>query len=227
MLFGSRCYNLEMPMAALIALSMLALFNSGGFTRPVWSLLFGLAAGGAMLVKGVAFLYFLPPLLGLCTALIVRHFRAGAAHDNRLSLRQAVLFISTVVLGLGVALWWYRDGFQQLYQVITKQIVGYHQIYDAPLQTEGGQSAFHQIFWKSDRAACAGPGGFHRLAPAAAHGLGDYLLLGDDSGTGISDGPADLSRFLTASWPAFALAAAWLLSAFSAGCRKSPPVSRW
>jgi len=212
MLFGSRCYNLEMPMAALIALSMLALFNSGGFTRPVWSLLFGLAAGGAMLVKGVAFLYFLPPLLGLCTALIVRHFRAGAAHDNRLSLRQAVLFISTVVLGLGVALWWYRDGFQQLYQVITKQIVGYHQIYDAPLQTEGGQSAFHQIFWEVGIVLLAlGLAGFIDLLRRRPTGWEIICCWGMIPALGFLSGPADLSRFLTASWPAFALAAAWLL----------------
>lgn len=212
MLFGSRCYNLEIPMAALTAFSVLALLRSDGFTRPIWSLVFGITAAGAMLVKGVAFLYFLPPLLGLCAALVVGHFRAGSAKEKRLTFRQAGLFIATMALGLGVALWWYRDGFRQLYQVITGQIADYHRIYANPLQTEGGQSAFQQIFWEVGIMLLAlGLPGFFSLLQRRPAGWEIICCWGLIPALGFLSGPADLSRFLTASWPAFALAGAWLL----------------
>ena len=72
---GSRSYNLEVALAAVVALAVYCLVRGENFTRLAWAPLFGLAAAGAMLVKGVAFLYVLPPLGGAWLQWLVEYRR--------------------------------------------------------------------------------------------------------------------------------------------------------
>ncbi|MDP8225826.1 MAG: glycosyltransferase family 39 protein [Candidatus Lernaella stagnicola] len=203
---GARSYNLEIPLATLVTLSVVCLLAADRLQKTWWALGFGLAAGAAMLVKGVAFLYFLPPLLGAWIELFAAR-RWPRPGETRPSWIKA---LATTALALaaaaGVSLLWYRDHFTHLSETIFHQIGNYWEIYE-PLRTEGGASVWQQILVEAaPLVLLLGAIGMIGLTRRRRPGWGVLLAWGIVPALGFLSGPADFARFLSAAFPAFALA---------------------
>lgn len=95
--FSLLRFQLDLPLAAMVALALYALVRAEGFARPGWSLGVGLALGLGMLVKPPFAVYVLPPLVWSA-------WRALRAPDRGARLRHLGL---AFVVGLVLALPWY------------------------------------------------------------------------------------------------------------------------
>jgi hypothetical protein len=62
-LFSALRFQLDLPLAALVATALLVLWRTEGFTRVSWSLLAGVVFGLGMLIKPPFAAYLLPPVL--------------------------------------------------------------------------------------------------------------------------------------------------------------------
>jgi 4-amino-4-deoxy-L-arabinose transferase-like glycosyltransferase len=210
-LMGSRSYNLEIPMAALVALSVYFLVRSENLAKPGWAAAYGLAGAAAMLTKGVAFLYFLPPLGGAWLSWLIARFGRSENEPAPSLLRALTSTVAGLGVAFGVSLLWYRDGFVHLWQTIFSQVDAYWQIYE-PFATEGGQSFWSQTFVETGVVfAAAGVIGLVTLLWARPRGFAVIAAWVLTPVIGFLSGPADFARFLTASYAGFALAAAFLV----------------
>lgn len=96
---GARQYGLDLPLTALVCLSMLFLIRTEGFTRAGYSFALGMAMGAGMLIKGQYLLFLAGPfLLEACRGVFGRGGRLPVVLRN-LSL--------TLLAALPVAgIWW-------------------------------------------------------------------------------------------------------------------------
>ncbi|MCK9595038.1 MAG: glycosyltransferase family 39 protein [Candidatus Omnitrophica bacterium] len=98
---SSRQYGLDLPLTAVVSLAFLFLLRSEYFTRLKYSVLFGLAAGAGMLIKG-QFIFFLAAPFVLTAGVYLfadspRKLTAGVCRNICVSVLLAVLISS---------LWW-------------------------------------------------------------------------------------------------------------------------
>ncbi len=94
--FSLTNFQLDLPLAAMVALGLLTLVRTEAFSRPGWSLGFGVTLGLGMLTKPTFALYLLPPLL----------WALGRALRSR-EVRRLGLFALALLLGAALALPWY------------------------------------------------------------------------------------------------------------------------
>ena len=95
--FSLLRFQLDLPLAATVALALYALVRAEGFARPGWSLGVGLALGLGMVVKPPFAAYVLPPLAW-------NAWLALRAPDRGARLRRLGLALA---VGLALALPWY------------------------------------------------------------------------------------------------------------------------
>lgn len=96
---SSRQYSLDLPLAALVALSVFFMIRTDYFTNSLYSILLGVCAGTAMLIKGQFILFFTWPFLLILSRYISR--------NNKLSLK--VLFNLSLFIFIALlvtSLWW-------------------------------------------------------------------------------------------------------------------------
>ena len=95
--FSLTNFQLDLPLAALVALALFALVRAEAFTEPRWSVALGVALGLGMLTKPPFAIYVLPPLLWS-----LWHAMRSPERARRLGWAAAALIISAVL-----ALPWY------------------------------------------------------------------------------------------------------------------------
>jgi len=96
---SSRQYSLDLPLAALVTLSIFFLMRTNYFTNSFYSILLGVSAGTAMLIKGQFILFFIWPFLLILSRYISK--------NNKLSLK--VLFNLSLFMFIALlvaSLWW-------------------------------------------------------------------------------------------------------------------------
>jgi hypothetical protein len=91
--YSSLRFQLDLPLAAMVAATLVLLLRVEGFTRPGWSVVLGVVMGLGMLTKPPFAVYVLPPLL-----------IAGARARGLRSFGNLVLAVLT---GAAVAVLWY------------------------------------------------------------------------------------------------------------------------
>lgn len=202
----SRHYNLDLPLAACAAGAAYFLLRSEGFTKPWFSLGFGLLSGLGMLAK-VTFPVFLAPVFLMETWTRRKEWTRRAGLWCGLSL----------LLAAAVAAYWYAPRLDHLWHALRLHIVEYNRDF-APGQAESGR------FFLIDAFLTLGPGsaGLLLLALIVGFTRREYrsllawllfpLLL-------FALAPSDIARFTLASLPAAAvLLACWITT---------PSARRW
>ena len=91
--YSSLRFQLDLPLAAMVAVALVLLLWADGFSRPGWSVVLGVVLGLGMLTKPPFAVYVLPPVL-----LVAVQIRAGRPLGH-LAL--------TVLIGGAVAVLWY------------------------------------------------------------------------------------------------------------------------
>ena len=76
--FSALRFQLDLPLAAVVALALVVILSTEGFTRPGWSLVAGLVFALGMLIKPPFAVYVLVPVL--LVAASSRHRRRGAVY---------------------------------------------------------------------------------------------------------------------------------------------------
>ncbi|MFA4989405.1 MAG: glycosyltransferase family 39 protein [Candidatus Omnitrophota bacterium] len=96
---SSRQYSLDLPLAAMVALSIFFMLRTGYFANSFYSLLLGISAGLALLMKGQFVLFFIWPLLLILSRYILK--------NNRPSLKVVFNISLFILIALLIAsLWW-------------------------------------------------------------------------------------------------------------------------
>jgi 4-amino-4-deoxy-L-arabinose transferase-like glycosyltransferase len=95
--FSLTNFQLDLPLMAVVALSLYALVRTEEFSRPGWSVGAGLVLALGMLTKPPFAVYLLPPLVWTA-------WRAARAPDRR---RRLALLLLALLIGGAVALPWY------------------------------------------------------------------------------------------------------------------------
>lgn len=102
---SSRQFQLDFPLTAMVALNILLLLKSEDFKNRMFSFLFGIFLGWAMLIKGQAILFIFWPLVFV----LFGAFTKIKADSPGQSLSLKVLgniFIFTITAVLVTSLWW-------------------------------------------------------------------------------------------------------------------------
>jgi hypothetical protein len=117
--FGvARRFELDLPLTAMVALTMLCLIRTDGFRRPRASALLGLVAGVGLLVKPQLALFLLPALYALLASL--RQPEAGRPVDDGIAgperQRKRLLLHAAIAaaIALAVSALWWRGGLDYL-----------------------------------------------------------------------------------------------------------------
>ncbi|MGH7347993.1 MAG: ArnT family glycosyltransferase, partial [Candidatus Rokuibacteriota bacterium] len=92
--FSALRFQLDLPLAAMVALALVVILQTDGFTRLGWSLVAGLVFGAGMLTKPPFAVYVLAPVL-LAAAL------------SRRRLRAAVYAALAILVGAALSVPWY------------------------------------------------------------------------------------------------------------------------
>jgi len=95
--FSLTNFQLDLPLAAMVALALYVLHRSDGFSRVAWSVALGLVIGLGLLTKPPFPVYVLPSLLWSL-------WSAGRGPDRR---RRLALLALALVIGMILALPWY------------------------------------------------------------------------------------------------------------------------
>jgi hypothetical protein len=99
----SRDYLMDFPAAAVITMGMYAMIRSEEFKRRIWSLIYGVLVGLALLTKTMAGVFFVGPTFYACGCLI---------RQRRLNLSTMVNFLLAVSVATLVAAVWWGPNFQ-------------------------------------------------------------------------------------------------------------------
>ncbi len=108
---SSRQYALDLPLTAMVALSLLLLIRSDGFRSRGWALLFGAAFGLGMLVKGQIAIYLFAPLIYTLVRIAAeehqeRHTLLGKLWSVLRSRRLLNTMLSMAVAVPLASIWW-------------------------------------------------------------------------------------------------------------------------
>ncbi|MDZ4712203.1 MAG: glycosyltransferase family 39 protein [bacterium] len=94
----SRDYMLDLPLAALVAISAYLLLRTENFTKPAYCILAGISLGCGMLIKWSFIFFLIPPLLFFV-------FQGMKIKDHK--LRVVSDFLLTIFISLVISLPWY------------------------------------------------------------------------------------------------------------------------
>ncbi|MFA5725871.1 MAG: glycosyltransferase family 39 protein [Candidatus Omnitrophota bacterium] len=98
---SSRQYSLDLPLAAMVALSIFFMLRTGYFANSFYSILLGIFAGLAILIKGQFVLFFIWPFLLILSKYILK--------NNRPSLKVLFNISLFILISLFIAsLWWHN-----------------------------------------------------------------------------------------------------------------------
>lgn len=209
LLLGSRSFNMDVPLAAMVAWFAYALVRSDGLARWRWVAVAGVFAGLAMLAKGVAFVFLLPLLAGAwLDGALVR------AQDGRAWWSWRAVGGGTLALAIGVAVStvWYRDGFVLLYRDLFMHVDNFQKTY-TPMRTVTGQSLFANVFFEVGPVTALWTA--VSLVALAVRRPRGWALLGvwlAAPALVFLTGPTNYSRFMIPSYAAGALAGALLIA---------------
>ncbi|MBI2527681.1 MAG: glycosyltransferase family 39 protein [Candidatus Rokubacteria bacterium] len=135
--FSLTTFQLDLPLAAMVAVTLYALGRAEAFSRPGWSVLTGVALGVGMLTKPPFASYVLPPL-AWCA------WNAFAAPDRGPRLRRLLLAVG---IGLVIALPWYGPRLIGLpMQVLNRSFKQAAESGHAPALTPGSLLYYPRVF---------------------------------------------------------------------------------
>jgi len=122
-------FQLDLPLAAMVAATLWALLHTDGFRKPVWSAGLGILLGLGMLTKPTFVVYIGAPLLWVATA----DRRRGDEQRRRVGL-----LATAVLIGVAMALPWYGPRLVGLpFQVMDRSFKQAAEAEQAALFTQG------------------------------------------------------------------------------------------
>ncbi|MEK7443507.1 MAG: glycosyltransferase family 39 protein [candidate division NC10 bacterium] len=136
-IFSLTNFQLDLPLLAMVAVTLYALVRAEGFSRPGWSVLAGAALGLGMLTKPPFAAYALPPLAWSA-------WLAFRAPDRGPRLRRLLLALG---IGLAISLPWYGPRLAGLpMQIVNRSFKQAAESGHAPALTSGSLLYYPRVF---------------------------------------------------------------------------------